>query len=251
MHCPRPWKQALKQAARTCGFDVIRYPDHDAGHARVKLLRHFGIDLVLDVGANTGQYAKELRVHGYNGRLVSFEPLSEPYGLLKAVAAKDPQWVAIHSAVGESAGSRIANVSGNSYSSSILPMLPAHVEADPTSAYVSTEAVSMLTLDSVIDEYWGSGARPFLKIDTQGYEANVLLGATESMPRIFGVQLEMSLVPLYEGSMSFDQSLHEMQSMGFRLLRLEPGFEEATTGRTLQCDGLFFRDLEAPDHVQR
>lgn len=236
------WTRAVQSATRKIGFDVTRYPARHPGYGRVKLLHHFDIDLVLDVGANTGQYGRELREHGYRGRLVSFEPLSEAYAVLASNAAKDDAWVAVHSALGERTGVSVANIAANSYSSSLLPMLPAHIDADPTSSYVSTENVSMVTLDSVFEEYWVPGCRPFLKIDTQGYEAPVLQGASSSLLRIVGVQLEMSIVPLYEGSMSFNESLREMVDAGFELARLEPGFEDPATGRSLQCDALFFRE---------
>jgi hypothetical protein len=100
----------------------------------------------------------------------------------------------------------------------------------------------MVTLDSVFDRYAAGRTRPFLKIDAQGYERQVLAGARGSLPRLAGVQVELSLVPLYEGAMSFHDGLDLMRGAGLQLARLDSVFEDRSTGRLLQCDGVFVRD---------
>ena len=232
----------VKRLVRRAGVDIVRYPGKDPAHARATLLRHLAVDVVFDVGANRGQYGAELRGYGYAGRLVSFEPLSEPFGLLRERAGRDGAWVAVHAAVGDAQGEAVVNVAGNSLSSSILPMLPAHVAAEPSSAYVGHETAPMVTLDAVFDRYASGHARPFLKIDAQGYERQVLAGARLSLAGIAGVQVELSLVPLYEGAMSFEEGLGLMRDAGLQLARLDSVFEDARTGRLLQCDGTFVRE---------
>jgi FkbM family methyltransferase len=232
----------VKRLVRRAGVDVVRYPGRNPAHARARLLRHLGVDLVFDVGANCGQYGDELRDHGYGGRLVSFEPLSEPFERLRRRADRDGRWEAVRVALGESEGTSLVNVAGNSYSSSLLPMLPAHVAADSTSAYIGQEAAAVVTLDSVFDRYAAGSACPFLKIDAQGYERQVLAGSEAVLPRLVGVQVELSLVALYEGAMSFEDGLDLMRDAGLTLVRLDSVFEDAVTGRLLQCDGTFVRD---------
>ena len=51
-----------------------------------------GITVVLDVGANEGQYGVQLRRSGYGGRIVSFEPGSEAHASVTACAAADEKW---------------------------------------------------------------------------------------------------------------------------------------------------------------
>lgn len=235
-------QSGVKRLVRRAGVDVVRYPGKDPAYARAKLLRHLAVDVVFDVGANAGQYGAELRQHGYAGAIVSFEPLSAPFGLLEDRARHDGAWEVVRAAVGEAEGETVVNIAGNSLSSSVLAMLPAHLEAAPTSAYVGREAAPMVTLDAVFHRYAGGQARPFLKIDAQGYERQVLAGAAGTLPRLAGVQVELSLVPLYEGAMSFDQGLELMRDAGFELARLDAVFEDPRTGRLLQCDGTFVRD---------
>jgi FkbM family methyltransferase len=207
----------------------------------LRLLKRFEADLVLDVGANAGQFARRLRAMGYRGRIVSFEPLAQPYAKLRFNTAAIANWQAVQLALGDTDETRTIHVAGNSQSSSFLEMLPQHLAAAPKSAYVGSESVTVRRLDSIIDQYCRSGDRVFLKIDTQGFEAAVLRGARQSLARCIGVQLEMSIAPLYQGELLLPELIREMAQHGFALMDLKPGFFDPRTGELLQLDGLFFR----------
>jgi FkbM family methyltransferase len=209
----------------------------------LRLLRRFAVDVVLDVGANAGQFGRHLRAMGYRGQLVSFEPLAQPFRRLQFNTATISNWRAVQLALGEVDETRSIHVAGNSQSSSFLEMLPQHLAAAPKSAYVGTESVTVCRLDSVIDQYCAAGERVFLKIDTQGFEAAVLRGARQSLTRCMGVQLEMSIAPLYQGELLLPELIGEMAKQGFALMDLKPGFFDPRTGELLQLDGLFFRRL--------
>jgi len=202
----------------------------------------FGIDLVFDVGANTGQFAREIRDTGFKGRIVSFEPLSTAHRELTAAAESDPLW-SVHErcAIGDRDGSVVLNIAGNSVSSSILDMAAAHAAAAPGSVYVGQEETVLAKLDSVAHTYLGSSRRPFLKIDTQGFEWQVLTGAERTLPSIHGVLCELSLVVLYEGQHLWREMIERLEAAGFILWGLQPGFMDQR-GRNLQCDAIFFRE---------
>ncbi|HMI37695.1 MAG TPA: FkbM family methyltransferase [Steroidobacteraceae bacterium] len=206
-----------------------------------RLLQRFEVDLVLDVGANAGQFARQLRAMGYRHRIVSFEPLAQPFRKLRFNTATIKSWQAVQLALGDTDETRSIHVAGNSQSSSFLEMLPQHLAAAPKSAYVGTESVTVRRLDSVIDQYCGPRDRMFLKIDTQGFEAAVLRGAPLTLPRCIGVQLEMSIAPLYQGELLLPELIDKMAAHGFALMHLKPGFFDPRTGELLQLDGLFFR----------
>ncbi len=208
---------------------------------RNRLFRHYAIDLLLDVGANVGQYAIDMRKSGYGGRIVSFEPLTAAFKQLEAVAKGDDRWQLRNAAVGAECGTSTINIAGNSCSSSLLQMLPRHVNAAPESAYTGSESVTVETIDSVFDGLKGSASHIFLKIDTQGFEYQVLQGARESLRNIIGIQAEGSLVPLYQGEMLFEPLVAHMSRVGYKLKFMEPGFCDPATGEMLQVDGLFFR----------
>lgn len=207
----------------------------------VCLLAQHGVDVVLDVGANIGQYARSLLRMGYRGRIVSFEPLSSARRRLEANARGVPNWQIVPVALGDFDGRSTIHVAGNSQSSSLLEMLPRHVAAAPDSAYVSAEVVEVRRLDSLFSEYCRAGERCFLKLDVQGLEQAVLRGARESLARCLGVQLEMSLLPLYEGEATFTELLDQMADHGYSLMWLENGFVDPHSGRLLQLDGVFYR----------
>jgi FkbM family methyltransferase len=199
--------------------------------------------LVLDVGANTGQFGSEIRYYGYTGKIVSFEPLSREHSMLVRTIAGDPNWEAYPPcALGDQIGETVINIAGNSQSSSILPMLETHRSAAPESAYEGKERVLIKTLDSVAGDYLKDARAPFLKIDTQGFEWQVLDGARETLPHIKGVLVELSLVPLYEGQHLWRALIDRLEDEGFALWALRPGFIDQRQGRTLQVDGVFCRN---------
>ena len=212
----------------------------------VSSLRKFEIDLVLDVGANKGQFASEIRQCGYEGRIVSFEPLSQAHGELLQSSASDPLWDAYsRCALGDHNGEVEINIAGNSESSSILQMLESHRSAAPESAYQGKEIVSIRTLDAVARQYLKDARAPFLKIDTQGFEWQVLDGACDILPHIKGVLVELSLVPLYDGQHLWREVIDRLETEGFTLWAFVPTFSDVSQGRTLQVDGIFYRSNAA------
>lgn len=234
----------IRHTANRCGIDITRYrPTASESGRLATMLRCQGVNLVVDVGANTGQFASSLRRAGYLGRLFSFEPLTEAYERLLSASKNDANWhIAPRMAIGEAEGEVEIHVSGNSVSSSILKMLESHSKSAPDSRFVASERVRLATLDSVLHNELGSNVIPFLKIDTQGYEEKVLNGAEELLTKVRGVQLEMSLVPLYEGQQLFEPLTQRLQSLGFAIWAIWPGFCDHNSGRMLQVDAVFFRN---------
>ncbi|WP_286823650.1 FkbM family methyltransferase [Microcystis sp. LSC13-02] len=237
-------KKTIKKLSRSLGIDLKRYNVQTSEAAKMhRLLTYHNIDLVFDVGANIGQYAKLLRELGYSGRIVSFEPLSSAYSQLKAVSKKDPLWeIAPQAAIGNQEGEITINIAGNSQSSSALPMLDAHLESAPESAYSGSETVKLSRLDTLAKDYIKSETKSiFLKIDVQGLEKQVIEGATAILPLVKGIKLELSLVPLYEGQVLFKEMIDIVEKLGYELYGIEPGFTAEKTGRMLQMDGIFFK----------
>jgi FkbM family methyltransferase len=236
-------KHELRRRLWTLGVDISRFDPHSHPVARYRLLlAEQMITVVLDVGASSGEWGQVLRDDvGFSGVIYSFEPTRSAYGALKLRAASQANWKAFNIALGDSEGRQTINVAGNSYSSSLLQMLPRHEAAAPESGYVGTETVEVRRLDDVFEELGLDTERVCLKIDTQGYESRVLSGARHSLSRIDVVQLEMSLVPLYEGQSTLVDLLELMFDHGYELVDLERGFSDSDTGQLLQVDGIFRR----------
>ncbi len=204
------------------------------------------VDVIVDVGANSGLFASDLRAAGFKGRIISFEPLSEPFSRLERRSSRDPLWECRRCAIGDVDGTISINVAGNEgASSSVLPMLKTHQDAYPPANYIGTEQVPIRRLDSVAPEFLRPADIVLLKIDVQGFEQQVLAGATSTVnDRCVGMHLELSLVPLYEGSMLIREALDQVRSLGFTLTGLVPGFCDPRNGRMLQADGIFFRESD-------
>jgi FkbM family methyltransferase len=243
----RDAREQLKVAVRSTlhkrNLDLVKHP---FAVRIAAALTFFDIDTVIDVGANVGQYGAGLRASGYRGRILSCEPLSEAYARLARRAGRDPNWTALPTAVGAEAGTASINISANSYSSSVLPMTAAHTGAAPGSEYVGSETVDVVTLADLVTQRSIDPARTWLKIDTQGYEAQVLDGAGPLLGTFAAVQLELSFVPLYDGQALYDELVERLEKAGLAMYGLDAGFSDPRTGRTLQCDGVFVRaDLAA------
>jgi FkbM family methyltransferase len=233
----------LRLLARKVGVEVARYnPAHSQAARLAQLLAHHEINTVLDVGANDGDYGRMLRAGGYKGDILSFEPLEDPYRKLCDLAASDTHWqIAQRMALGSEDGEIEINVAGNLTSSSILSMENLHKEASPQSGYVGKETVQVHTLDSISHPMISSKKRTLLKIDTQGYEGKVLAGAENTLEFITGVQIELSLVPLYQGQLLYRELIDQLLEKGFLLWNVVPGFTDIRTGQMLQMDGVFYK----------
>jgi FkbM family methyltransferase len=228
----------VKSIFKAFGMNISRI-----GNTPRSPIVHHQIDLVFDVGANDGGYARSARLDGYKGRIVSFEPLPEAHKLLLEKSKNDANWI-IHErcAVGSELGEAEINISQNSASSSLLPMLESHSLAAPTSVYIGKATTAVITMDSIFNFYCKGNEKIFLKIDTQGFETEVLKGVSRNLENIFAVQLELSTVLLYENQDLYKYFFNFFEKNEFILWSIVPGFYDPLTGQSLQFDAIFVRN---------
>ena len=208
---------------------------------RARLLAAYDVDLVVDVGANSGQYASALRAAGYAGRIASFEPLTEPYRALADAAARDPGWDAWLVALGARAGVANVDVAEDSRNSSVLSVGERHLRSVPDSRMVAVESVRVTRLDDVWPHVAADARRPYVKIDTQGYELEVLRGGTRALGGIVLVETELSLLPTYDSGPLFGDVLRFLGEHGFSPISFEGVLDDSQTGEMLQVDAIFAR----------
>ena len=236
-------KNLIKKIGRNLGIELSRFrPSNSAPAQLAKALELAGINVVFDIGANEGQFAREIREYGYVGKIVSFEPLSTARTKLLTFSSSDPNWeVHEQAAIGDFEGKIGIHIAGNSVSSSILPMLESHSSAAVGSAYIDSEYVPITKLDSVASQSITQESKLLIKIDTQGFEWQVLEGAPETLRRARGLLCELSLIPLYDGQRLWRDIVDRLDDVGFMLWALQKGFTDPRTGQSLQMDGIFLR----------
>jgi len=232
----------VKRCFRRFGFEVKRYtPSFSFEIQIVTWLKQNKVDVVLDIGANTGQYVELLRNNGFQGSVISFEPLPDAYEQLIKNSSKDKNWhIAPRMAIGDFDGEQDIYVASNSVSSSLLPMLSQHEKAEPSSKYIKTEKTKVCTLDGLIGDIIPDCYKNFfIKIDTQGYEDKVLSGIKNNFHMVKGIQIELSTVPLYSGQKLYYEIINFLVERGFNLCAISPVFIDKSTGRLLQFEAFF------------
>jgi FkbM family methyltransferase len=229
-----------KSLARRFGYDIRKTGNHFYKRP-IDFIRSRDIDLVLDVGANVGQYGADLRRDGYTGWIASFEPIRAAYQELAGRAKSDPRWKVFNMALGADNGTASINISEASVFSSILRQLPAAVAFDPNAQVVRSESVKVARLDGIFPDLPASKA-PFLKIDTQGFEQQVLQGATNCLSRFLGVQVELPITHLYAGTWSFNEAVADIIGRGFEISNIAPvNYDSVDTASMLEVDCIFRR----------
>lgn len=211
------------------------------------LCQHMKISHVIDIGANTGQFAESLYDFGYKGKVVSFEPVSHVWEELKKRSQKYPDWtVAERCAIGDHDGEITMNVSDDTVFSSVLAIKDTYVEHNRKSKIIDKEMTPIYKLDSIIQRYIEPGGqhRILLKIDTQGYEKEALAGATEVFSQAAGLKIEIPLYAMYNDTgYTFYDILEITRRNKFEPFSFNIEGVDLNTGRVNTMDGLFFREL--------
>ncbi len=251
----------LRKGLRSLGYDLAPYPPGDWARAREALLRvldKLAIDCVLDVGANRGQFGDQLRAIGYKGWIVSFEPVRTSFEELVRRAAARPPWKAFPYALGASDGRAEMQIGESHFLNSFLtPLGPS--KTLPMNRAIGTETVEVRRLDSIFASILAStfdsisaesppgvGARRiYLKLDTQGYDLEVLRGAEGVLSLILAAQTELSFVPIYHGMPGYAESLQEFESRGFGVVDFVPVTRVAGDLLMMEMDCILARKAES------
>jgi FkbM family methyltransferase len=216
-------------------------------HHVAGLLAKYKVNCVFDVGANSGQYATRLRALGYTGRIVSFEPTSEAFAKLQEAAADDPEWHVNQVALGREETTQSMHVDWSTMNS-LLPASDYGKDRYRRFGSTRTEEIQIRRLDDVLPEALAglSEPRPYLKMDTQGFDLEVFAGAGERINDFIGMQSEVAALRLYEGSPSMSDAIAAYEDSGFAITGMYPVTREKTTGRVVEFDCVMMRASAAP-----
>lgn len=228
------------------GFDLRRIPAGEKTELEMFLAQcdKNNVSLIVDVGANIGQFAERVLWMAPHLKVLSIEPQRLAHKELIKNAAGNPHWiVAERCAIGRESGDASMNLAENSYSSSLYKITETHIEAADNSRTSGVEEVPLRTLPDALGSIPGIANNQIgLKIDTQGYELEVLEGSVNLLNQIPVVLCELSLCPLYESAPNFKDMLSWFEMHGFRLVGLFPEFYHSIHPEMLQVNGIFVRD---------
>ncbi len=228
-------RQKVRYFLRKYGIDVSR-----AKPSRQDLLERRLIDTVIDVGANEGGFADEIRSFGYRGRIISFEPILEIYAKLSQRFQGDPLWKGYNLGISSSCGRAEIGVSEYNVFSSLHPLNPTAANFHEQSKVVRRETIELTTLDILSPEI--EGERLFLKIDTQGHEKACLEGLGKLLPRIHAVQLELPISNFYQDTWDMGDGIKFMKQLGFVPCIFSPvNFHGADPIAMVEVDCIFRR----------
>ncbi len=242
-------RDTIIEAAKRTGYDMVPSWKVDlvplANHLR-KIFAQNNIQLVLDVGANMGQYHDFLRSEvGFKGQILSFEPVRKYSDLLKSRLAEDPRWRIYDFALGSEEGEASINVTRSPGLNSFLPARTDVVDGFwSEGAVIAVEKVRIRTLDNMVSEgeIDFSNSNVYLKLDTQGFDLEVIKGALRSLPKIRALQTEASIRPIYEGMPTFLESLATMTQNSFDLSGMFPVTHDDNL-RLIELDFVFVNSL--------
>jgi len=218
----------FRNLLRKKGYDIIRHKELP------EWLTLHEIDVVLDIGANDGRYATEIREAGWNGKIVSFEPQPMVFARLKERMANDPDWSGHQIGL----GSKDSTLTLNAYGLDVLSSFLKKREDDQTVQQID---VPVKRPEAILDDILSGKKRPFVKIDTQGFEMEIIRGFGPRVKDIVGWQIELSVEPLYEGQPVMEEVISCMRANGFSLWRILPGLRDPGTLQAFELDGIFFR----------
>lgn len=214
----------IRKLIRALGYEVIKSKRSPTFESHLQTLfnrNHF--DLVIDVGANKGQFGLMLRQLGYRGEIMSFEPVSSTFNGLKDTAKLDPKWHVFNLALGESKEQKKINVFASSDFSSLLKPSTFGVKTFEQLGALTEELINIDSLDNFMLAYAAANYRRImLKMDTQGFDLAVFRGAKNSLSAVHSVVSEISLAPIYDGMPDYHAALAEYESAGFCITGLYP-----------------------------
>lgn len=216
-------------------------------HAQMRsIIERYEINVVIDVGANEGQFAQKLRSF-YFEDIFSFEPVTFAFKKLVKAASSDLNWHVYKLALGGQESNQTINVSDETIFSSLLRTNNYCIQSFAGSAQGKKEIVSIRRLDELLDKIVPDieNKRIFLKMDTQGYDTEVFKGLGKKLKHVIALQTEVSLIPIYEGMPHWTESISIYEKAGFGVIGMFPVFRDSD--RVIEYDCLLVR-AESQSH---
>jgi FkbM family methyltransferase len=223
-------------------FKLYRMPNYlNEFDVLCTYLENNNVDLVIDIGASIGNFSYGVRKGGFDGKIISIEPIYESYLVLRKRSLNDSNWEVFNLAISDLDGEIQFYISDNYVSSSAKNILNKHIIECPESEIIEKRTVVSNSISNFIRINAPDFKNIFIKLDTQGYDLDIL-NSMNDFNDIKGIKIETSLIPLYSDSGLYTDTLSFLLNRGFRLWDVIPGFRSSKNSRLLQCDLVVFQD---------
>ena len=237
-------KAVVEKPLNALGLDLIRFNPVRSSLSNFMWISSFDINTVIDIGANTGQFAMRIHAIVPNASIFSFEPLEESFKQLQTNLGSLPKFRAFHWALGDSNTTEAIHRNEFAPCSSLLPMTEVHKKAFPHTVHETREIVEVRRLDDVVADLCLQD-NILVKIDVQGYEDKVILGGERLIGRAKLIVVEVSFQTLYERQPLFDEIYRALRSKGFAFIGHLNQLSSPLDGTVLQADAIFLRESSA------
>lgn len=229
------------------GYELIRKKKSPSLESHLQnILKRLEINLVLDVGANNGQFGTMLRNIGYQGEILSFEPVSKAFKVLNEASSHDNKWTPIKLGLSDKKEFAEINIfSASDFNSLLKPSLIGKDSFQQKLNQSDTELIELDTLDNFLSNICLEKKNILLKIDTQGHDLNVFNGAKKSAPKFLALLSELSFQPIYENMPDYHEVLKIYEASGFIVSGLYP-ISRNKNGCIIEMDCVMLKNKYTP-----
>jgi FkbM family methyltransferase len=243
-------KRTMQRGFHTFGLHLGKYPPVDSlAHHLKTLFAHLGVNCLFDVGAHEGEYYRFVRELGYQGKIVSFEPVKSTFRTMVNGVHGDHDWQALNIALGRTEVAQTIHLyQGTVFNSFLLSNQYANERFGEMTHEVGSETVSVRRLDAIFPDCVRGVEQPrvFLKMDTQGWDLEVLEGATGCLDQIVAIQTELAVKPTYQGMPTLPEALVRLNGLGFELTGMFPVARDLDNLRVVEFDCVLRRIAPLP-----
>lgn len=229
-----------KKIINFLGFNITRY-NKVVDSKKYDWLRNFRINTIIDIGANIGSYSQFIHTIFQGATIYAFEPLKDCYDLLNKKKEIITNLNTFNIALGDRKETNYIYRSSFTPSSSILQMSEKHTKAFPHTKESVKQQIEIDTLDNVLNKV-DLVNDILIKIDVQGFEKNVLIGAQNILKLAKIIIIELSFVELYQGMSKFDEIYDMLKDVGFKYFGSWGQLNDPTDGKPLQQDAIFIKE---------
>ncbi len=209
----------------------------------VKTINFYEINLVIDIGASTGEYAKMLRRFGYDKYIFSVEPVSKSFKILNENCSSDKKWSSKQYIISKQNKNKIKiNVSKDFDNSSILNSTELHLKNHKGAEFFYSEEIDSKSLDQLLNDDVNIQKNMMLKIDTQGTESDILESGNASLDKFKLIQIELSIQKLYSNQKLWTEVIQFMKERRFDVWSIIPGYKDKNKSQLYQIDAIFYKN---------